>query len=297
MEKMMEEKPFSKMEAVRFGWTTVKTRLGFFVGALMIISLFQVIEYWIDKSAGRRFVIKEDFHHVSDDTEGLYQDLISNGYISQEGEILKKFYRLARYKEMRLSAPHDGQKEAVYRVMFEVMVQVPSAKIPLYVLKLVFWLIGIGIQLGMMKICLKLSRGEHAELNDLFSCYHLLFKYLLSSICFLAIFILGMFLLIIPGIIFGLKYQFYGYLIIDQGAGPIEALKKSSALTRDVKWNLFVFHILLILINFGGVLCLFVGLFVTIPITAVAVAYVYRNLWEQYAAHQGPELITADPAA
>ncbi len=44
------------------------------------------------------------------------------------------------------------------------------------------------------------------------------------------------------------------------------------------KWDLFLFGLLLGLINFVGALVFLIGLFATIPTTMVAYAYVYRHL-------------------
>jgi len=45
--------------------------------------------------------------------------------------------------------------------------------------------------------------------------------------------------------------------------------------------DLFLFNLLLILINLLGAICLLIGLFVTIPTTMVAWAFVYRRLLAQ----------------
>ncbi|MEA3324508.1 MAG: hypothetical protein U9Q37_05135 [Euryarchaeota archaeon] len=50
----------------------------------------------------------------------------------------------------------------------------------------------------------------------------------------------GLILLTIPGIIWAIKFQFFDYLIVDKGLGPIDALEKSSEITRGVKWDLFI---------------------------------------------------------
>jgi len=44
---------------------------------------------------------------------------------------------------------------------------------------------------------------------------------------------------------------------------------------------LFLFDLLLTLINLLGALCLLIGLFATIPTTMVAIAFVYRKLLAQ----------------
>ncbi len=134
------------------------------------------------------------------------------------------------------------------------------------------------ITMGVTKISLKFSNNEEGEYEDLISCYPLFFKYLLSSIVYMLIVMGGFILLIIPGIIWAIQFQFYNYFIIDKGLGPIEALKSSSIITKGVKWKLLGFLIVILLINLVGALALLIGLFATIPTTMVAVAFVYRKL-------------------
>ena len=97
-------------------------------------------------------------------------------------------------------------------------------------------------------------------------------------------------MLIIPGIIWGIKFQFFSYFIVDKGLGPIEALKRSSTITKGAKWDLFLFGLLVWLINLLGALCLLVGLFATIPTTGVAMAFVYHKLLTQTEIAQKEEI-------
>ena len=99
----------------------------------------------------------------------------------------------------------------------------------------------------------------------------------MGLLTFIVVFI-GFILFIVPGIIYGIKFMFAGYLIAEKTMGVIESLKKSSEITQGSKMNLFLFGILTALINVAGVLCLGVGLFITIPLTMVATAYIYRKL-------------------
>jgi uncharacterized membrane protein len=89
------------------------------------------------------------------------------------------------------------------------------------------------------------------------------------------------FLLIVPGIIFFIMFQYYGYFIVDKKMGPVEALKASAALTKGVRWKLFGFGLVIGLLNIGGALLLLLGLFVTIPVSQMAIAHVYRKLLPQ----------------
>ena len=146
------------------------------------------------------------------------------------------------------------------------------------IIRIASYVLSAIIGMGLIKICLRFCDGEKGEFSDLFSCYPLFFKYLIGSILYGLIVVVGLILLIIPGIIWAIKFQFFDYLIIDKGLGPIDALEKSSEITSGIKLDLFSFAILIGIINLVGLLCLLVGLFVTIPITMVATAFVYRKL-------------------
>jgi len=146
------------------------------------------------------------------------------------------------------------------------------------IIRIVSYVLSAIIWMGLIKIFLRFCDGEKGEFSDLFSCYPLFFKYLVGSILYGLIVSLGLILLILPGIIWAIKFYFFDYLIIDKGLGPIDALEKSSEITRGIKFDLLSFGILIGIINLLGLLCLLVGLFVTIPITMVATAFVYRKL-------------------
>jgi uncharacterized membrane protein len=151
------------------------------------------------------------------------------------------------------------------------------------------------MRIGLIKITLKFCDNEKAKIFDLFSSYSLIFKYLIGLIIYSLIVGVGLILLIAPGIIWGIQFQFFSYFIIDKGLGPIEALKKSSEITKGVKWDLFLFDLLLGLINVLGVLAFLIGLLVTFSIAMIAKAFVYRKLLSQTETLQiplGPHLIT-----
>jgi uncharacterized membrane protein len=134
------------------------------------------------------------------------------------------------------------------------------------------------IGMGIIKICLKFCDQEPASYEELFSAYPLLINYIAGSIMYGAMVAIGLIFFIVPGIYLALKYQFYNYLIIDQGKGPVEAIKMSGVLTEGVMWNLVLFWLMLAGINILGMLALGIGLIITIPLSWLATAYVYRRL-------------------
>ncbi|GAA3519305.1 hypothetical protein [Dietzia aurantiaca] len=89
---------------------------------------------------------------------------------------------------------------------------------------------------------------------------------------------IGLVLLIIPGIaiMFFLYWTFH--FVIDRNMGPGDAIKSSFNAIKSDGGNLFLLAILNVLIIIVGFIALLVGLFVAIPITALASTVAYRAI-------------------
>lgn len=118
-----------------------------------------------------------------------------------------------------------------------------------------------------------------------------------SLIAGLAI-VVGFILLIVPGIILSILFMFVGYLVIEKGLGPIDALKESARMTEGNRLQLFLFGLALIGINLVGVLALLVGLLVSVPVSFLATVHVYRTLSKKDSevVAESPEALDAVPA-
>lgn len=158
-------------------------------------------------------------------------------------------------------------------------------------LSLLFTLLGVVVavvvSIGITKIALKFLDNETPEFADLYQHYDLFLPVFLVSLLFGLIVGVGFILLIVPGIILALMFFMCDYLVIDQQIEPITALKTSAAMTKGHKLNLFLFTIIVGLLNVAGFLALAVGLLVTIPVTTLAIMYVYRELLSFHKASAG----------
>ncbi len=203
----MSEKRFSKGEAIRFGWETTKSNLGFFIGLFFILFLIAAFLGYFASS------------------------------FEEPSPMLSLLFNIG---------------STVFNVIASI---------------------------GLIMVALKFYNGEKGESGDFFRFTgSLLLRFLAGSFLLGFIVSLGLLLLVVPGIILAIKFQFYNYFIVEKDMGPIEALKASWVLTTGVKWELFLFALLLGLINIAGALALGVGLLITLPISLMATAYVYRKL-------------------
>ena len=149
-----------------------------------------------------------------------------------------------------------------------------------FIFSILTWIISSIVSMGIINISLLFVEKKKPELRDIFYTKKV-FNFILMSIIRTVIVIIGFILLIVPGLIFSIKLQFSDFLIVDKKLDAIDSLKGSWEMTKGVKMNLFIFRILLGLINLLGLLCLILGLFVTVPLTMVASAYVYKKLLAQ----------------
>lgn len=143
---------------------------------------------------------------------------------------------------------------------------------------LIVWLISAAIQIGIITISLKMVDSKKTGMEDLFANIQYYFRYLVGTILYGFIVLIGFILLIVPGIIWAIKYQFYGYLIVDKNLGIMDAFHKSGEMTKGIRWDLFKFCLTLIGVIILGAICLGVGLFAAIPVVWIATAYVYRKI-------------------
>ncbi len=147
-----------------------------------------------------------------------------------------------------------------------------------FVFSIISWLIQMITGIGVIVISLKIVDGKKPNISDLYTHSSLLLNYFLGSLIYGLVTIGGFILLIIPGIIWGIKYQYITYLIIDQGMSPMDAFRKSGKITQGHKTKLFWLGISYIGITLLGILVFGIGLIISWPIIALSGAYVYRKL-------------------
>ena len=166
------------------------------------------------------------------------------------------------------------------QMVFEVFNGVvPEDKWPITAfLAAVAFFLELAVTLGIAGICLKICDGKAAGFTDLHAHLPLTLTYLVSSILFGLLCLGGFIFFIVPGILLSLWLQFYGFVIVDEKAGPVAALKKSYAVARGRLWRIFTFSCLLGIYNILGLLLCGLGLLITVPVSFIAWAYLYRSL-------------------
>ena len=173
------------------------------------------------------------------------------------------------------------------------------------------YLFQMGLNLGMLRICLNLIYNKDGDFSQLFGSFHLLIPYLLASLITLSILLLAaapgiilllssissdldmlqavetwggvsmtipVFIIIIPLVYISLRLQFYDYFLVDEECNIVEAVKKSMAITKGYVMELFLLGAVMSIIVLVSIIPLGAGLFISIPLATMVNTYVYQKL-------------------
>lgn len=138
-------------------------------------------------------------------------------------------------------------------------------------------IVSVVVGAGFVVILLKIAKGEHAVYRDIVPPARLVWNYFVVSAFSGLITVLGLILLIVPGVYLFLRYSMVRFAIID-GAGIQESFRISARMTEGIKWRLLGLILVFVLINIAGALFLLIGLLITIPVTMIGFAHVYQKL-------------------
>lgn len=113
------------------------------------------------------------------------------------------------------------------------------------ILILLIYSIVFYLMLGVMNYLLKVVRGEHPGMGEIFSGGPFLGRMVLCSIVFILAYTAGLICLIIPGLIVVFMFWPYAYLLIDRNLPGIDAFTESRKVTNGNKFSMFLVYLIM----------------------------------------------------
>ncbi len=154
---------------------------------------------------------------------------------------------------------------------------------------LAYFFVAYFFAVGLTFNALTAAEGKRIAFSDFFKPHGVYWRFVGTALLTGIIIVLTFLLFIVPGIYFSLKFFFTLYAVVDRKAGPIQALRISSRLTRGEKWELVGFYAalfvaalipLLVTVPFILLALLFMGNEVAVMIIALLgmIAFVFAML-------------------
>ncbi len=141
------------------------------------------------------------------------------------------------------------------------------------------FLIAMPIKMSTSWVFLKVARGDKFEFVDMFAVFNRNYlNAVVGGVLYLVLIMVGVVLLIIPGIIVLIRLSFVDYLIIDKKMKAWDAIRKSWQMTRGHSWKLFGMLLLSILIVILGLLLLIIGVIPAIAWILSSYAVLYNSI-------------------
>jgi hypothetical protein len=131
---------------------------------------------------------------------------------------------------------------------------------------------------GFHIFTMKKLAGRRAEFADLFKGFNFFIPTLVASLLIALFTFLGTLACLIPGLVVAAMYKFTYLFIVDKRMDFWPAMQASHAVVKQDYFGFTMFLLASVLVNLLGVLCCFVGIFVTIPITFAAITVAYQEI-------------------
>ncbi|MBI3581809.1 MAG: hypothetical protein HY098_07010 [Nitrospinae bacterium] len=130
--------------------------------------------------------------------------------------------------------------------------------------------------LGFYLVVDDVASGRPFGPSRLFKGFSWFFPCLAADLLITIFTTVGLVFLVIPGLVVASWYLFTWLFMMDRGLGFWGAMEASRGVARNDMTGFFLFFLAIIFINVLGALCLVVGLFVSLPVSAASVYAAYR---------------------
>jgi len=173
------------------------------------------------------------------------------------------------------------KSRALFHIGFMVLIGAVQAFFTLYLKDFTFIysiFLAPPLVCGYYLVANRQSQREYIDFQNYFDGFKYWWNLISTNLISSIFIILGLILLILPGIYLAVGYMFSLLFVIFGGFDFWTSMELSRKLVHTNWWKFFLFILVLILLNVIGFICLIVGLFVTIPMTYLAMYILFEEL-------------------
>jgi uncharacterized membrane protein len=132
---------------------------------------------------------------------------------------------------------------------------------------------------GILTLALKAVRGQPTAVGDVFSGGRLTMTFFVGLLVQSILFAVALLLCVVPAFILGCGIWAWGFLVIDQNMGSVDAMKRSWEMMKGHKMSMFIWGLLAIVVYVAGELaCLLPLLLISMPMILISLSWIYLRL-------------------
>ena len=146
------------------------------------------------------------------------------------------------------------------------------------VMHLAFLIFFAGMELGLLQICRALRDGKAPAFAETFAYLRLGPKFLAAQILYLLMVVIGLLLLVVPGVYLGVRYALWGFCFADGERNLLRCFQQSAIRGKGATSALLWILVTLLVLNLLGASLLALGLSITVPLSVLVMTDVYRQL-------------------
>ena len=143
---------------------------------------------------------------------------------------------------------------------------------------LAFLIFFAGLQVGFVRICLAIYDGGEPTFADTFAHLAQGPRFLTGQLLYLLMVMIGLALLVIPGVYLSARYGLFGFSLAVGEADLAGSFRQSAVLSAGARACLLSILLGLLAFNLLGASLLGLGLLITVPLSLLIMTAVYRQL-------------------
>jgi len=154
-----------------------------------------------------------------------------------------------------------------------------------------------GVTLALFRASLDLNDGRSVEPSRPFELVRGFIPFVVTLLLYGFIVAAGLLLCLVPGVAWAVQFGFAPFIALEGQPDALLCLRESSRLTAGHRFHLLEFYGTGLLVNVLGCLAFGVGLLITIPMTLIAAAHLYRGLQAFGSEIRSRTLLVAEPTS
>jgi uncharacterized membrane protein len=175
--------------------------------------------------------------------------------------------------------------ESTLQVGFNLLRKAPAEFIIFSILGVVVFsnpvsgvLLGGPVMASYLHMAHLASRDQRIEISDFFKGFEKARSLILLNLLIFLLVLLGLIMLVIPGIYFAVSYVFSHLFVWFYDKDPSEAMRLSKLTVSGNFWQIILLFLILAGINFLGIMAMGIGILLTMPFSFCVVYAAFDDL-------------------